>query len=158
MSVFRIFLVFTLLITNSFAQDLLKERIRKIASSKTAVYIDKGIFHNGNVKVDAELKSIRQSYNAKDGYERIVFDFAGGSIPKIYGHFSSQEKRLAIDLFGTNLAKEFTPVGKTKFIEKIHFFPIEKDHVSVEIRMNNAANVDVFYLENPGRIVFDFKK
>lgn len=158
MSLFRIFLVLSLTLTNSFAQDLMKERIRKLTPSKTAIYIEKGIFHNGAVKNEAELVSIRQSFNAKEGFERIVLDFSGRNIPKVYGYFSSQEKKLYIDLFNTNLAKDLKTITKTKFVDKIHFFPIEKDHVSVELRMSANANVDVFYLENPGRIVFDLKK
>lgn len=158
MSLFRIFFIMALSITNSFAQDLMKERIRKLTPSKTAIYIEKGIFHNGSVKNEGELKSIRQSFNSKEGYERIVFDFGGSNIPKVYGYFSSQEKKLYLDLFSTNLAKDLKTISKTKFVEKVHFFPIEKDHVSVELRMSTNTNVDVFYLENPGRIVFDFKK
>ena len=57
------------------AQDLLKERIRKLSGNKTSVYIDKGIFHNGASKQEATMKSIRQSFNPKLGYERIVIDF-----------------------------------------------------------------------------------
>lgn len=158
MSLFRILIVLSLTLTNSFAQDLMKERIRKLTPSKTAIYIEKGIFHNGAVKNEAELVSIRQSFNAKEGFERIVLDFNGASVPKVYGYFSSQEKKLYIDLFSTNLSKDLKTITKTKFVDKIHFFPIEKDHVSVELRMSSSANVDVFYLENPGRIVFDLKK
>ncbi len=161
MYLIRIFLIFSFtihwLIASSFAQDLMKERIRKLSTSKTSVYIDRGIFHNGAVKEEAELKSIRQSFNPKEGYERIVLDFAGSKVPKVYGHFSSNDKRLYVDLFTTNLAKEINSIGKTKFIDKINFFPIEKDHISVEFKMKTAANADVFYLENPGRIVIDFK-
>lgn len=158
MSLIRIFFFLSIMITNSFAQDLMKERIRKLTPSKTAVYIEKGIFHNGSVKNEAELKSIRQSFNAKDGFERIVFDFGGTSIPKIYGHFNAVEKKLYIDLFSTNLSKELKTINKTKFVEKVHFFPIEKDHVSVEIHLSANVNADIFYLENPGRIVFDLKR
>lgn len=158
MSLFRIFVVVCFTLVNSFAQDLMKERIRKLTPSKTAIYVEKGIFHNGAVKNESELASIRQSFNSKEGYERIVLDFNGANVPKIYGYFSSQEKKLYVDLFNTNLSKDLKAITKTKFVEKVHFFPIEKDHVSVELRMNTAANVDVFFLENPGRIVFDFKK
>ncbi len=158
MYLFRIFLVLSFTLTNSFAQDLMKERIRKLTPSKTAIYVEKGIFHNGAVKNETELVGIRQSFSPKEGYERIVLDFKGPNPPKLYGHFSSQDKRLYVDLFSTNLSKDFKSITKTKYVEKVHFFPIEKDHVSVELRMSSSANLDAFYLENPGRIVFDLKK
>ncbi len=158
MKKFRIFCLLFILIPNVFAQDLMKERIRKLTDSKTSIYIDKGIFHNGAVKVESELKAIRQSFNPKEGFERIVFDFSGSNTPKIYGHFNSSDKKISLDLFLTNLAKDLKTISKTKYVDKIHFFPIEKDHVSVELRLSSAVNMDVFYLENPARLVIDLKK
>ncbi len=158
MKKFRIFLFLLFIIPNVFAQDLMKERIRKLTDSKTSIYIEKGIFHNGAVKLESELKSIRQSFNAKEAYELIVFDFSGGSVPKVYGHFNSADKKISLDLFLTNLSNDLKTITKTKYVEKIHFFPIEKDHVSVELKLSSAVNMDVFYLENPARLVIDLKK
>ena len=41
---------------NLSAQDLTKERIRKLSSNKTSIYVENGIFHNGGVKQEAVLK------------------------------------------------------------------------------------------------------
>ena len=139
------------------AQDLTKERIRKLSSNKTSIYIEKGIFHNGGVKQESTLKSIRQSYNPKQVFERIVIDFSSNQIPKIYGHISAQDKRLAIDFFDTNLAKDLQTISSTRFVDKINFFPIESNYVSMEIKLKVKASADIFFLDNPGRLVIDLK-
>jgi hypothetical protein len=140
-----------------FGQDLLKERIRKLSSNKTSIYIEKGIFHNGGVKILSTLKSLRQSYNPKQGFERIVLDFSTNAVPKIYGHVSSEDRKIYLDLFETSLAKDFKTVSNTKYIEKINFFPIESNHLSIDLRLKNKVIADVFYLENPARLVIDLK-
>lgn len=141
----------------AFGQDLLKERIRKLSSNKTSIYIEKGIFHNGGVKLQSSLKSLRQSYNPKQGFERIVIDFSTSSVPKIYGHMSSDDRKLYLDIFETTIAKDLKTVSSTRYIEKINFFPIESNHISLDMKLKSKVIVDVFYLENPGRLVIDLK-
>ena len=139
------------------AQDLLKERIRRLSSNKTSIYIEKGIFHNGGVKIQSSLKSLRQSYNPKQGFERIVIDFSTNQIPKIYGHMSSEDRKMYLDIFETTIAKDLKTVDKTRYIEKINFFPIESNHLSLDMKLKSKVIADVFYLENPGRLVIDLK-
>lgn len=141
----------------AFGQDLLKERIRRLSSNKTSIYIEKGIFHNGGVKLQSSLKSLRQSYNPKQGFERIVIDFSTSSVPKIYGHMSSDDRKLYLDIFETTIAKDLKTVSSTRYIEKINFFPIESNHISLDMKLKSKVIVDVFYLENPGRLVIDLK-
>lgn len=138
-------------------QDLLKERIRKLSSNKTSIYVEKGIFHNGGVKLSSTLTSIRQSFNPKQGFERIVIDFSTAQIPKVYGHINSEEKKLYLDVFETTLAKDLKTVASTRYIEKINFFPIETNHISVDMRLKAKVIADIFFLENPGRLVIDLK-
>jgi len=153
-----IFSLFFLVTAQSvFGQDLLKERIRKLSSNKTSIYVEKGIFHNGGVKLESTMTSIRQSYNPKQGFERLVFDFSSNQIPKVYGHMNSDEKKIYIDLFETTLAKEFKAVSTTRYVEKVNFFPIEKNHVSIDLKLKAKVIADIFYLENPGRLVIDLK-
>jgi hypothetical protein len=143
--------------TSLFAQDLLKERIRKISGSKTSIYIEKGIFHNGGVKQESSIKAIRQSDNPRQGFERIVIDFSTSNIPKVYGHISSDEKKIYIDFFDTTLAKDMQAIAKTRHVEKVSFFPIEDNYLSVELKLKTKPSADIFYLENPGRLVIDLK-
>lgn len=140
------------------SQDLLKERIRKITSKKTSIYIENGIFHNGGVKIEGHLKGLREFYDVKQGYERIVIDFAESEIPKIYGNINNLDKKLYIDFFDTNLDKEIKTINNTKIVEKISFFPIESGYLSMEIKLKGKASADIFFLENPGRLVIDLKK
>ena len=84
-------------------------------------------------------------------------DFTTNQIPKVYGHISSQDKKLYIDLFDTTLAKAFQTVGSKHFVEKINFFPIESNYLSVEMDLKAKVNADIFYLENPARLVIDLK-
>jgi hypothetical protein len=150
-------LFFLLMSQSIFGQDLLKERIRKLNSNKTSIYVEKGIFHNGGVKIESALTSIRQSYNSKQGFERLVFDFSSNQIPKVYGHMNSEERKIYIDLFETTLSKEFKAVSSTRYVEKVNFFPIEKNHVSIDLKLKAKVIADIFYLENPGRLVIDLK-
>ncbi len=156
----KIFLLFYLLIfvsTISFGQDLFKERIRKLSNNKTSIYIEKGIFHNGGVKTQSTLKSLRQSYNPKQGFERIVMDFSTNDVPRVYGHINSDDKKLYLDVFETSLAKEFNSPAGTRYIEKINFFPIESNHLSMDMKLKNKVIADIFTLDNPGRLVIDLK-
>lgn len=145
------------LTTTVYGQDLLKERIRKLSSNKTSIYIEKGIFHNGGVKLQSSLKSLRQSYNPKQGFERIVIDFSTNTVPKVYGHMSSDDKKLYLDIFDTTLARDLKTVDSTRFVEKINFFPIESNHISLDMKLKSKVIADVFFLENPGRLVIDLK-
>ena len=154
---FIIFCLASTLTESVYGQDLLKERIRKLSSNKTSIYIEKGIFHNGGVKLQAQLKSLRQSYNPKQGFERIVIDFSTNSVPKIYGHISSEDRKLYLDIFDTTIAKDLKTVESTRYIEKINFFPIESNHISLDMKLKSKVIADVFYLENPGRLVIDLK-
>lgn len=154
--IFNLIIVFVFT-SNLFAQDLLKERIRKLSGNKTSVYIEKGIFHNGGVKQESTLKSLRQSFNPKLGFERIVIDFSSNQVPKIYGHVNTIEKRIFIDFFDTTLAKDLQTISGTRFVEKVNLFPIENNYLSMEMVLKSKSTADIFTLENPARLVIDFK-
>lgn len=141
----------------SFGQDLLSERIRKLSGRKKSIYFDKGIFHNGNNSGTSKLMKIRHSYSKKNGYERIVLDFSTNSVPRIYGHISSGERKIYVDLFNTSLGKSIDSFGNSKFIESINFFPIDKDKISLELQTKSKVNAEVFYLESPGRLIIDIR-
>lgn len=143
---------------NVFAQDLTKARIRKLNLSKKAVYIDSGIFHNGATKVVSSIKAMRHSFTAKEGYERIVFDFSSAQVPRVYGNFNSKDKKLYIDFFDTSLDGAVKSFGKTRFVEEIKFFPVSEESLSLEMSLKDNVVIDIFYLENPGRLVVDVKK
>ncbi|MEC7274951.1 MAG: hypothetical protein VXV96_01420 [Bdellovibrionota bacterium] len=157
----RQFLTFLFILSLSIgtveAQNLLKERIRRISTRKKSVYLDAGIFHNGGAKRDSKLKAIRHNYSSKRGYERVVLDFATNKPPRIYGYISNDERKLYLDLFSTDVPDSLSSFGDSEFVKAVNFFPIQKDTLSVEVLFKKNVTLDVFYLENPGRLVVDIK-
>lgn len=143
---------------NSYSQNLLTERIRKISSKKKSVYFRDGVFHNGNKRMKANLKAIRHSFSKKNDFERVVFDFKTNKIPKVYGHISSNEKKIYMDLFDTKVKAGIGSFGSSKYVKEVNFFPLDKESLSVELSFKQGVIADVFYLENPGRLVIDLKK
>lgn len=142
----------------SYSQDLLKERIWKIAPRKKSIFLDKGVFHSDSNPKMQKLKSIRNSYVPARGYERIVIDFSGSKPPRIYGHISKNEKKVFIDLFNTSMTPNIESVKSIKFLQDVKFFDIEEDLISAELTFNRTVSFDIFYLENPARLVLDVKK
>ncbi len=140
-----------------FSQDLFSQRIRKISTRKKAIFFDSGIFHNGSDKRPSVLKAMRHSYSAKNGYERVVFDFEGSKVPRIYGNIASKSKKIFIDFFDTSLNSKINSFGKSKLINGIRLFPLSEESLSVEIDLKNNSSADIFYLEKPGRLVLDLK-
>lgn len=140
------------------AQDLQNQRIRKLQGSKTAIYLTSGIFHTGGgPKIDSELRAIRHNYSAKNGYERLVFDFKTPKLPKVYGHISSDDKKIYLDFFDTTIGSELNSFGSSKYVESVNIFPLSKDSLSVELVLKDKLSADIFWLENPGRLVIDLK-
>lgn len=142
----------------SFAQDLLQERIWKISSRKRSIFFDKGVFHSAANPMSQKLTGIRNSYIHARGYERVVLDFSSSKPPKVYGKISSIEKKIYLDLFNTKLGTDVEQLKNIKFLKNIDFFTIDKDNLSVELQFSKKVSFDIFYLENPARIVIDVKK
>lgn len=153
-------ILLTLLILSanvSYGQNLLKERIWKISDRKRSIYFDKGVFHSDLKSNNQMLVDVRNSYVKSRGYERVVFDFGSAKPPKVYGYISNDNK-IYIDFFNTVLEKAINPVSNVKHIKEINFYNIDSDSLSAEIAFGSNVSVDIFYLENPGRIVIDVKK
>ncbi|MEI8346900.1 MAG: hypothetical protein WCG27_05505 [Pseudomonadota bacterium] len=155
-----IFLNLLFLSNLALSQDLLGERIRKIDTHKKSVFMDRGIFHNGAIKTNSQIKAIRHSLNkeGKDTFERLVVDFTSAKVPRIYGHLSATEKKMFIDFFDTDVDPKIASFGKSKYVQNINFFPMSKELLSVEISFKNKVTTDIFYLESPGRLVIDVKE
>ena len=140
------------------AQDLSTERIRKIPSVKRSIYFNKGIFLSSGKKVESRLKAIRHGYKKSNGYERLVFDFKTKKAPKIYGYKSKNDKKIFIDFFNTSLGDGVQSFGKSNLVGKVDFYPVGDESLSAEVTLKGNYAIDVFYLDNPGRIVIDIKK
>jgi len=148
----------SLIACQSWSQDLLTERIRKVNTVKKNVYFDGGIFHNGNKKIDATLKSLRHSFKEQEGYERLVVDFGTTEAPRVYANLNNLEKKLFIDFFSTKVQTGVGSFGTSKYVKSVNFFPISEQSLSTEIEFKDNVSIEIFELKNPGRIVIDLKK
>lgn len=143
-----------------FAQNLLNQKVWQVEGSKKSTYVDQGIFHFQGKKekpTRLTLMNMRYRYDAKEKYERIVIDFDAQFIPKIYGHIAKKEHKLFLDLFNTQLGKNELKFNQSLLLKTANFYPITSDMLSMELVFKNEVGVEVFYLENPGRLVIDVK-
>lgn len=151
-----------LLITSFFflfaanATGLSDQRIFKIQGSKKSTYLSSGVFHHDSAVNQVTLDNMRSSFTAGQGYERIVLDLNTSSIPKLYGQINQEKSKIYLDLYDTIAGPGIKNV-KGKFLSSVDVFSIEKDRVSLELVFNGNYNYEVFYLENPGRVVIDVK-
>ncbi len=143
---------------NLFGQNILKERIWKIASRKRAIYVDEGVFHLTNGESKSTLMALRHSYNKTDKYERIVFDFNTKGIPSVYGYISKKKNKFYLDLFNVKVHSNITSFGNSVFVKDINFFPVTSKSLPIEISLKQNASLDIFYLTRKGRLVIDIRK
>jgi hypothetical protein len=143
---------------HSFAQNFHAERIWKVSDRKKSIYLDQGIFHHPSKETGNILINVRNSYVANRGYERIVLDFSGANLPRVYGNISNQNKKIYIDLFNTSLGASITKLKNAKYVEKLDMFNIDKQMLSLELVLKEKVSFDIFYLTNPARLVIDIKK
>lgn len=153
-----VFILFIFITFNALAQNLLEEKIWKIGSRKRSVYQDKGVFHTGSEGVPGVLQTVRHSMNKSLGAERIVFDFNGQQVPRVYGHLAKSLDRIYIDFFGTTMAPNMASDSNGEYLKSVEFYPISKDILSLELGFKGKISADIFYLESPARLVIDIKK
>jgi hypothetical protein len=156
MRISAFFFIFSLATLPVHAQNLMEERIWKIAPRKKSIFLDSGVFHH-HAKSKATITGIRNSITSGQGYERVVIDFNTPSIPKIYGNISSANQKLSIDLFETAVGVDQTQLKKSNFVKGIDFINVDGKSLTLEINLKSKASFDIFYLETPGRLVIDIR-
>lgn len=138
-----------------FAQNLNEERIWKLVPRKKAIYLSHGVFHL-NQGGNATINGIRSSYVNDRGYERVVIDFEN-AVPRLYGHISESEKKVSVDFFNSGVNPSLKSLQNSKYVQSVDFLAIDKGQVTMEVNLKSKMNFDVFYLENPGRLVIDIR-
>ena len=142
--------------TSTLAQNLMEERIWKVAPRKKSIFLDSGVFHLNSETKNGAITSLRNSAVNGRGFERVVVDFNTPSVPKIYGHITAN-KKLSVDFFNTSV-KSFQPeIKQSKFVESINFISVDGKSITMEMNLKNKSSFDIFYLENPGRLVIDIR-
>lgn len=139
-------------------QSLHDARILKISDRKRSIFIDKGIFHYESKASNQSLENLRNSFDTARGYERLVFDFAGGEPPRVYGMINQNEKKLYIDFFNTGIGSQLKTLKNTKYVKSVDFFTLDVKDLSVELNFKEKVSFDIFILTNPARLVIDVKK
>jgi hypothetical protein len=142
---------------NLWAQNLSEERIWKIDSRKKSIYLGSGIFHLSQGSAQNKILGIRSSYVPSRGYERLVIDFSQSLPPKIYGHISQKIKKIQIDFFDSELPQSISSLRNSQYVKNVDFLALDENQVNMEINLKSEVNFDIFYLENPGRLVVDIK-
>jgi hypothetical protein len=139
------------------AQNLMEERIWKVSPRKKSIFLDSGVFHfNTNLK-NASINGVRSSAVNGRGYERVVIDFTTPTIPKIYGHISSENKKISIDFFETTITTTQPQLKNSKFVKSIDFINVDNRTLTMELNLKDKASFDIFYLDSPGRLVIDIR-
>jgi hypothetical protein len=139
------------------AQNLMEERIWKVSPRKKSIFLDSGVFHhNADIK-NAAITSIRSSATPGLGYERVVIDFNTASIPKIYGHISPKDQKITVDFFDATTGSTQPQLKKSKNVKIIDFINVDGKSITMDLSMKGKASFDIFYLENPGRLVIDIR-
>lgn len=153
---FGLFLLCLLVVTPVLAQNLMEERIWKVSPRKKSIFLDSGVFHMNSALKDASISAVRNSAVAGRGYERVVIDFNTPTVPKLYGHIT-ENKKISIDFFDTSMVTATPQMKNSKFVKAIDFISVDGKTMTMEIALKGKSSFDIFYLENPGRLVIDIR-
>ena len=152
----KIFISLTTLMSLSLVSASLS--IRSIEPSKKSVYVEQAIYQAGDFSQRSKLSKIRHSNKSSKGYERVVLDFEGKTLPETYVFISSKDGKVNIDLSNTEIKKTVRPTINSNLIKEVNFFPLANDILSMEIFLDKKFHVEVFQLKSPTRLVIDIKK
>lgn len=151
-----LFLLCLLAVTPVLAQNLMEERIWKVSARKKSIFLDSGVFHlNSNLK-SSNITSVRSSAVNGRGYERVVIDFNTSTVPKLYGHITA-DKKISVDFFDTSIMTNQPQLKNSKFVKSIDFISVDGKTMTMEMTLKGKSSFDIFYLENPGRLVIDIR-
>lgn len=153
----RLLLITLLVSLPVLAQNLMEERIWKVAPRKKSIFLDAGVFHHNSAVKNAGITAVRTSATAGQGYERVVIDFNSASIPKIYGHISPKDQKISVDFFDATVVTAQPNLKASKNVKTIDFINVDGKSITMDLSMKGKASFDIFYLENPGRLVIDIR-
>ena len=145
-----------LTVTPILAQNLMEERIWKVAPRKKSIFLDSGVFHLNSGLTSSSITSVRNSAVNGRGYERVVVDFNTPTVPKLYGHITA-DKKISVDFFDTSITTNQPQLKDSKFVKSIDFITVDGKTMTMEMSLKGKSSFDIFYLENPGRLVIDIR-
>ena len=139
------------------AQNLMEERIWKVSPRKKSIFLDSGVFHHNSNLKGAGITSVRSSATPGQGYERVVVDFNTASVPKMYGHISPKDNKISVDFFDSSIVTSQPQLKTSKNVKTIDFINVDGKSITMDLSMKGKTSFDIFYLENPGRLVIDIR-
>jgi hypothetical protein len=86
-----------------------------------------------------------------------VIDFNTPSIPKIYGHIASKGDSISIDFFESSMGTNQAQLKNSQKVKNIDFINVDGKSITMDLTMKGKSSFDIFYLENPGRLVIDIR-
>lgn len=139
--------------------------IERVSTDSTTIEEESEIKEEPSKVVVSNVLDVRKIREGKhDGYIRLVFDVYDNSKPsKVVGHYDAKhnnsKKDISVILHG--YGKFSAPLPSFPYysvIEQIHFdqYP-ENSGFKFHIKLRKKAEVKIFDLKNPARIVFDIK-
>lgn len=149
-------LVSFLAVSSVLAQNLMEERIWKVSPRKKSIFLDSGVFHMNSEIKTAAITGVRNSAINGRGYERVVIDFNSPGVPKLYGHITAN-KKLSVDFFDTSIQTSQPNMKNSKFVKAVDFITVDGKTITMEMSLKGKSSFDIFYLENPGRLVIDIR-
>ncbi|HXH31664.1 MAG TPA: hypothetical protein VNJ01_12695 [Bacteriovoracaceae bacterium] len=148
--------LFVLITLPVLAQNLLEERIWKVSPRKKSIFLDSGVFHFNSTLKKSSITAVRSSVVPGRGYERVVIDFNTPTVPKLYGHIST-DKKISMDFFDTAIATAQPQLQNSRHVKAIDFISVDGKAITMELTLKGKSSFDIFYLENPGRLVIDIR-
>lgn len=139
------------------AQNLMEERIWKVSPRKKSIFLDSGVFHHNSALKGAGITAVRSSAAPGQGYERVVIDFNTASVPKLYGHISNKDHKISVDFFDASIVTSQPQLKTSKNVKTIDFINVDGKSITMDLSMKGKTSFDIFYLENPGRLVIDIR-
>jgi hypothetical protein len=110
---------------------------------------------NSEIKNSA-ITGVRNSAVNGRGYERVVIDFSSPGVPKLYGHITAN-KKLSVDFFDTAIQTSQPNMKNSKYVKAVDFITVDGKTITMEMSLKGKSSFDIFYLENPGRLVIDIR-
>ncbi len=151
-----LWLLIGLFVFDASAQNLNEARIWKLVPRKKAIYLGHGVFHL-NQGTSSSVAGLRSSYVKDRGYERVVVDFSGAGVPRLYGHIDGPARKISVDFFNTSVSPGLSALQNSRHVKAVDFLAIDQNQVTMEMQLKDNLNFDIFYLENPGRLVIDIR-
>jgi hypothetical protein len=75
----------------------------------------------------------------------------------VYGNISAENKKISVEFFNTTVSTSQPQLKNSKFVKSIDFINVDDKSITMDLGLKAKGSFDIFYLENPGRLVIDIR-